>query len=168
MPIFEYGNMFDILNQTDLFCITTNASIRTGRLSMGKGIALEAKKKFPELPRIAGAELQFSGMFYGFRIVYCDGYKFGLFQTKDYARYNSNTYLISDSLRHMLYHLRDYENRNGKPYSRVDLNYPGIGEGGLNIKHIFNRVNTLLPPYVHVWVNREDQYREILELCGNR
>ena len=53
MPTFTTGNMWDAYPATDLFVITTNSFItaeRFGhdeRLVMGRGIALEARNRFP-------------------------------------------------------------------------------------------------------------------------
>lgn len=50
--ILEKGNMWDCFGKVDLFLVTTNPIVNAkGELVMGRGIALEAKKRFPELPK---------------------------------------------------------------------------------------------------------------------
>lgn len=47
----KIGNLFAEARQSDWICITTDSSIRQdGHAVMGRGIALEAKIKFPQLP----------------------------------------------------------------------------------------------------------------------
>lgn len=49
--ILERGDMWSIFGKTDLFLITTNPIIRKdGAVVMGRGIAKEAKERFPKLP----------------------------------------------------------------------------------------------------------------------
>lgn len=159
--IIEWGNMWDALGQTDLFCVTTSASLRSSYLVMGAGIAKEAKRRFPDLPERAGYLIRFSGRYYGLLSFQCGVHKIGLFQTKYYSHHGSDIYLIRDAVAELMREIT----RNG--YKRVDLNFPGIGLGGLPIKTVWNVLSARIPDSVHVWVNDETQYKELLQLKGN-
>ena len=57
------GNIWDYYDKGHWICITTNCSINSkGENVMGRGIALQAKQRFPELPKLIGHD-----------IVGCDG-----------------------------------------------------------------------------------------------
>lgn len=48
--ILEKGNMWDVFGNTQLFYITTNPIVNAnGEAVMGRGIALEAAKRFPTI-----------------------------------------------------------------------------------------------------------------------
>lgn len=56
------GNIWDLAGPNDIICITTNGFVkRDGSSVMGKGIALEAKRKFPGIDRLLGALIQQHG-----------------------------------------------------------------------------------------------------------
>src|SRR6476619_1193586 len=51
--ILERGNMWDVFGKTDLFLITTNPIVRKdGAIVMGRGIAKQARERFPPLPHL--------------------------------------------------------------------------------------------------------------------
>lgn len=55
MPIYKTGDIWQVFDNADLFCITTNAILdKNGELVMGKGIAGEAKKAFPLVASCVG------------------------------------------------------------------------------------------------------------------
>lgn len=54
-----YGNIWDNLELFDALVITTNGFIKNnGEAVMGRGIALQAKERFPSLPKKLGLHLQ--------------------------------------------------------------------------------------------------------------
>lgn len=56
--IEAYGNIWDHYKEYDALVITTNGFVKkNGEAVMGRGIALEAKKRFPWLPKSLGAYL---------------------------------------------------------------------------------------------------------------
>lgn len=56
----HYGNMLHL--ECEALCITTNGFVKAnGECVMGKGIALEIKKLFPEVPRLLGNLLKANG-----------------------------------------------------------------------------------------------------------
>jgi len=52
---FQKGDMWTAYKDSDLFLITTNSFVRKdGELVMGRGIAQQAKRLYPMVPKIAG------------------------------------------------------------------------------------------------------------------
>ena len=59
MPTFTTGDMWTTFTETDLFLITTNATIkRNGALVMGRGIARQARDRFPGLDVALGKQIK--------------------------------------------------------------------------------------------------------------
>lgn len=59
MPEFRRGDMWTAYEPADLFLITTNSTIhRDGALVMGRGIARQAKERFPDLDVTLGRHIQ--------------------------------------------------------------------------------------------------------------
>jgi hypothetical protein len=59
MPWFMVGDMWTAYTAADLFLITTNATITArGALVMGRGIARQAKERFPGLDVALGRQMQ--------------------------------------------------------------------------------------------------------------
>ncbi len=152
--IYEFGNMWDIVDETDLFLITANGVIRQdGELVMGAGMALQVKNVYPDLPSVFGkAMINMYDNTYGY-------YKYGLmimphdppigaFQTKGYYRENTALDFIKDSTSVLFAYLTH------QPNIRVDLNYPGIGLGGRTVEEV-EPIISMLPDNVHVW--RKDE-----------
>ena len=52
------GNIWDYYDKGHWIVITTNGNVKTnGEAVMGKGIALQAKQKFPDLPHMLGQQI---------------------------------------------------------------------------------------------------------------
>lgn len=143
--IIETGDMWQIFNQTDLFCITTNSTItRNDRLVMGRGIALQARNKLPNIDLYLGKQIKFHRD-YGLVIV--SNFRpqlIAAFQVKYHWREFADLSLIILSTDK----LKTYITKT-KPL-RVDLNYPGIGNGKLNEADVFPLI-VELPDCVHIW-----------------
>lgn len=60
MPQFKTGDMWTAYTAVDLFLITTNSTLRQGdhALVMGRGIARQAKERFPGLDTALGRQIQ--------------------------------------------------------------------------------------------------------------
>jgi hypothetical protein len=59
MPRFMVADMWTAYQSADLFLITTNATITArGALVMGRGIARQAKERFPDLGVALGKRIQ--------------------------------------------------------------------------------------------------------------
>ena len=140
--------MWSVLDQTDLFLITANATIkRNGALVMGRGLAREARDRVPGLDLDAGRLIQRIqtstqlGGRYGLAILRAP---YGLFQVKFHYRNTARPDLISLSvsmLKRLLWAHSDW---------RVDLNFPGIGNGKLDYLSVLPLVS-VLPDTVHIW-----------------
>ena len=62
MPTFKHGDMWDSYDDVNMFCITTNNAIKkNGALVMGRGIAKEAKDRFPGLDLRLGSLITHHG-----------------------------------------------------------------------------------------------------------
>lgn len=151
--IRERGNMWDIERETDLFCITTNAYIRSDeRLVMGRGIAREAMTRWPELPIIAGRKISHLGC-YGLLQLKLPSLKralvpmLGLFQVKRHWAHAAELELIAYSTGCL-----EVVARNN-PHMRIDLNFPGVGNGKLKQELVLPIIERL-PDNVHVWTFR--------------
>jgi len=146
VPIYEVGDMWTIWEETDLFLITTNATLkRNGALAMGRGIAREACDRFPGLDLALGKAIGQSGRIYGLLVsTRWPAKKLGAFQVKRHHREPADPELIRLSAEMLLAWLEEH------PGVRVDLNFPGIGNGGLPIQAVRPIVDAL-PPNVHIW-----------------
>lgn len=147
----ERGNMWDIFGKTDLFLITTNpVRKKDGAVVMGRGIALEAKVRFPQLPYDFGRELDRAeaegehNCSSGIIGVY-DNQLVGYFMTKSHWQLNSEITIINDSITDLLLSWQAH-----KHYNRIDLNFPGIGNGKLKREDVLPIIEQL-PDNVHVW-----------------
>lgn len=107
----------------DLYFVTTNSYITKNKeLVMGRGAALQAKNKYPELPKVAATTIQHLG-YYGLRIF--PQWKIGLFQVK----YNWSNPAQLRLIRNSANDLFDFAQWF---YGIIVLNFPGIGNGQLN------------------------------------
>jgi hypothetical protein len=143
--ILEKGNMWDIYNETDAFVITTNPVKRTdGAVVMGRGIALEAKTRFPNLPYVFGEVLNLPAEqhFFG-KIGLFDSKPIYYFMVKDHWKNNASLNIIASSC-YFLKSSKELENK------RVDLNFPGIGNGKLNRESVLYLLQDL-PNNIHIW-----------------
>ena len=154
--ILEKGDMWNILDETNVFCITTNSyfnfkehkNFKEYKLIMEAGIAKEAKLRFPDLPRIACNKLIIHGtqhlQFYGTRYISIEDYNILLFQTKYHFKDKSEIGLIKKSLHSLFHWMLEY------PEFRFDLNFPGIGYDGLKRETVLPHLE-LFPDNLHIW-----------------
>ena len=149
--ILEHGNMWDVFGKTDLFIITTNSFIKANRsLVMGRGIALEARTKIPNIDFKFGNKIaETCGHLgkYGLIIVKqhdSQSQSVGAFQVKRHFQDKADGNLIAISTL-MLKQLADkYTNY------RFDINFPAIGFGKLKVGEVMPIISSL-PDNVHVW-----------------
>ena len=132
MPTYVKGNVFN--GNNDVIVITTNGCIDSkGELVMGRGAALEAKRRYPNLPRIAAQEIKkypyltMRGV-YIYRFLTIPNTVFGLFQVKYDWREKADLVLIGQSA------LRLRNMAQVTPKVTYALNFPGIGNGKLDKK----------------------------------
>ncbi len=160
--ILESGDMWSILEVTNLFLITSNSTIKkNGALVMGRGLAREARDRVPGLDLEAGRAVTRSAIAgrsdYG--LVILPTCPFGLFQVKRAFKQPALLPLIERAtfdLLKLLERARDgYARSPWSPHEpfhllRVDLNFPGIGNGGLGRDDVLPIIASL-PDIVHVW-----------------
>lgn len=147
MPILERGNMWDVFGKTDLFLITTNPIVRKdGAAVMGRGIALEAAKKYPEIQRSFGQWLQATDSCRASCGWICtlEGQDVGYFMVKNHWASNADPSIISKSVASLLEWMLDFQ------FERIDLNFPGIGNGKLKREDVLPLLEPL-PDNVHIW-----------------
>lgn len=149
MPIYEFGNMWSAWDDADLFLITTNATIkRDGSLVMGRGIAKEARDRFPGLDLRLGKAITKTGDPYGI-IISPDwekwpAKKLGIFQVKSHYASPADLELIQISADMLMMIATTL------PNTQIHLNYPGIGNGHLLIGQVAPLIANL-PETVHIW-----------------
>lgn len=146
--ILERGDMWSVFPITDIFMITTNPITRNdGAVVMGRGIALEAKDRFPSLPYDFGQALrerhpEIDQHNVG-PIGWYDGKPIWFFMVKDHWRNNASLDIIRESVFYLRY---GYELGD----QRIDLNFPGIGNGHLRREDVLPLLQEL-PDNIHVW-----------------
>jgi hypothetical protein len=144
--ILERGDMWSAFGK-GIFMITTNPIRRKdGAVVMGRGIALEAKTRFHSLPYDFGAQLDrhphldsvgLIGIYHDVPIYY--------FMVKDHWRSPASLEIIERSVAAI-----DYWFWISDTYERVDLNFPGIGNGQLKREDVLPIIEKL-PDNFHVW-----------------
>jgi len=154
----DTGNMLDILKKEGdgLLLFTGNSVVNDGRLVMGAGVAKEIRTICPSAPRVLGSQVmnlnaigvQYGVLIYEHDALYINGTRIGAFQTKIDWRNPSTLALIGYSTQSLLDHLNHYPGT-----TRVDMNYPGIGLGGLRMEDVAPIIS-ILPDIVHVWTRR--------------
>jgi len=132
--IIGKGNLWDFWPEY-VVAITTNGVLnKKGELVMGKGVALQCKQRFPEIPAILGSMVEYGG-----NNVYYAGHNIMSFPTKHDWRNKSDIELIRRSAVHLQYLKMIYK-------WRIAMTKPGCGNGGLDwgiveVKPV-NRKNT--------------------------
>lgn len=144
MPIFEKGDMWSVFGSTDVFMITTNPIIKQdGSVVMGRGIALEAKTRFPSLPYDFADTLKNNG---NLGVGYIGDYEYQrvyYFMVKDHWANQARLDIIQESVNQLIYYFEFSD-------ERVDLNFPGIGNGNLPREEVLPLLQNL-PGNIHIW-----------------
>jgi len=147
--ILQYGNMWSVWPETDLFLITANSFIkRTGQLVMGAGIARQARDRFPGIDTTLGQAIRETcGHLGEYGLLISPRWpaaRLGLFQVK----YHWNTEALPELIHQSADQLTEWASAH--PDCRIDLNFPGIGNGRLSSEQVFPIIEQL-PDSVHVW-----------------
>jgi len=125
------GNIWDFKSPTTPICITTNGfTKKNGECVMGRGIALQAKQRYPQLPFLLGERLKQMGN----RVYYFPELDIITFPTKHNWFENSDPSLIHKSACE-LYHMctNDYINTaDSYGWEKVYLVRPGCSNGKLD------------------------------------
>ncbi len=137
------GEMWDY--PADIYLCTTNG-VLSGRdeLIMGKGSALDMKRRYPDSPRLFGKKILDSAtpgkvnLKYGFIYVTLDETQqiIGAFQTK--YHFNSRSY--ADLIKLSTSMLKQFALFTSK---EIVLPYPGIGLGGLKEEEVHDIIKEL-------------------------
>lgn len=159
MPQFKTGNMWTAYAVADLFLITTNSTLKKSSqgLVMGRGIARQAKERFPGLDIALGKQIQAN---YGNLGVYgllvsprWPDAKLGAFQVKRHYSQPATLGLIRQSTAALCTWCSQH------PDARVALNFPGIGNGRLRREDVLPII-AQLPTQITIWeyapVSREN------------
>jgi len=149
MAQFRTGDMWSSYDEADLFLITTNATITIrGTLVMGRGIARQAKERFPGLDVALGRQIQAlcgNQGIYGLLISpRWPAAKLGAFQVKRHYSQPASLELIRHSAAALYAWCAEH------PDAQVVLNFPGIGNGRLRRADVLPIV-TQLPEQVTIW-----------------
>ena len=117
---------------SDWLCVTTNGNIRNdGAAVMGRGIALEAKRRYPKLPHILAERIMEGGNrvyplgSFGGKLIFS-------LPTKNDWHDRSSIDLIHVSIRDLLYYHNSAKKLFGQDYPVVAMTRPGCGNGGLD------------------------------------
>jgi len=149
--IERMGDLFSMVGLSNqVICITTNGVISNGRLVMGKGIALAAKKRWPSLDYVFGRQIvadlkvnAYPQVYHLVQVIIGSQPIVGL-QTKLHWHDPSTIDLVAESLRQ----LGQLALRN--PTLTYNLPRPGIGLGGLVWREVKPYCD-LLPDNCVVW-----------------
>lgn len=144
----EYGNFWEIM--ADYRCITTNGILRkNGNAIMGKGIALEARRRCPDLEITLGKLIKMYGN-HVFRL----GNGLISFPTKWHWREDSDIELIKRSAQELVFLLKN------DPAKRVLLTRPGCGSGNLHWSGVKPFIQNILSDNKFVIIDNGDIYNQ--------
>lgn len=135
------ADIFEALHngECDAGCVTTNNCVKAnGELVMGKGIAWEAKRRYPELPRKLAEHVRTKGNIP--ELIYVTEKKLKIISlpTKTFWRNKSDIELVLASLRHIV------KMTDEQGWQKVYLPRPGCGCGQLNWKEVKPKIEELL------------------------
>lgn len=124
------GNIWDYLDKGKWIVVTTNGTVTTkGEAVMGKGIALQAKQRFPDVPKLLGDKIKA----WGNRLHYDVPRGLLFFPTKHNWWEESNLELIEENTKRLVDLFDSYV--LGYPPS-VYMVRLGCGAGGLDWKDV--------------------------------
>jgi hypothetical protein len=129
------GDIWDYYDKGNWVVITTNGTVKAnGEAVMGKGIALQAKQRFPEFPKILGGFITRNGNRpHPFRLI-----RIITFPVKYYWAQKADISLIEDSCMELV---------EGMKLLALEVVYmvrPGCGVGGL----VWKDVKPILEKYL--------------------
>lgn len=145
--------------QADLRCITTNGALRrNGNAIMGKGIALEARRRYNNVEAILGSFINRYG-----NHVFSLGYELISFPTKYHWRLDADIQLIKRSAQELVTLLKN------NPAKRVLLTRPGCGNGSLKWSDVKVVIQDTLADNKFVIIHKDynDYQQDICEQWNN-
>lgn len=146
--ILERGDMFSVWGKTDLFLFTSNPIVnKNGEAVMGRGIAKQLADRLPTIRKDFARILRSPVRTWECdRIERYDGQWVGYFMVKEHWAENAKLSIIDTSTVDLVQWLAETDD----PINRVDLNFPGIGNGKLKREDVLPIIEQL-PDNVHVW-----------------
>lgn len=136
-----YGNIWDYHDRGEWICITTNGDVRKdGCAVMGRGVALQAKNRFPKLPYLLGQRIYRLGN----HVWLFETMKLLSFPVKYHWADRADLNLIRRSSKELIALM----NKRGP--ARVILPRPGCGNGGLDWHDVRDVIFELLDHRVTV------------------
>jgi hypothetical protein len=121
------GNLWDYHNPYPVV-ITTNGNVKLSGAVMGKGIAFEAKNRFPGLPKMLAQHIKMSGNV----VKYFPEFNLFTFPTKNNWWEKSDLELITESCDRLLYMMNFLGNRDTWTFEKVYMVRPGCNNGQLS------------------------------------
>jgi hypothetical protein len=145
MPIFRTGEMF---HASGYLIVTTNSFLTSEvKLVMGRGAAWILKMKVPGIDRVFGKMIsETCGHLGRYGLLFHERY--GALQVKYRFDEKARVDLIEFSLRKLAEIAKEY------PKSIFNINYPGIGNGGLRKPEVQPLLD-VLPDNVFIWEKEE-------------
>ena len=145
MPIFRTGEMF---HASGYLIVTTNSFLTSEvKLVMGRGAAWVLKMKVPGIDQVFGKMISESCGHLG-RYGLLFHRRFGALQVKYRFDEKARLDLIEFSLEKLT------EKAEESPSSTFNINYPGIGNGGLRKPEVRPLLG-ILPDNVFIWEKEE-------------
>jgi len=144
------GDLFDQDGVT--ICITTNGIVReSGEAVMGKGCALEARKRCKGIERVLGDKIRINGN----HVFYLGSYNIGpvkmvgvvSFPTKRHYKNPSSLELIKESAIELVNYTNLME------WKKVIIPRPGCGSGNLNWGVVKNLLSPILDDRFYIITN---------------
>jgi hypothetical protein len=155
MAEFRNGDMWTAYDEADLFLITTNSTIRQDdALILGRGIARQARDRFPGLDKALGRQiLNTCGSLGQYGLLVSPRWpeaKLGAYQVKSHYDKPASLALIQHSTAALQAWCAAH------PTAQVCLNFPGIGNGRLPREQVLPIVQQL-PANVTIWEYQETE-----------
>ena len=129
------GNIWDYHDAGYPIVITTNGDINSrGECVMGRGVALQTKRRYPEFPEKLADHLRTHGN----RVGYFSPYNIFTFPTKHHWHQKSDIVLIEQSARHLSFAA------GWLGFGRVYMVRPGCSNGKLEWEDVRPRISSYL------------------------
>lgn len=137
------GDIWDCKTPLSPICITTNGYIKkNGQCVMGRGIALQAKIRYPKLPKELGDRIKQ----FGNKVFYFPDYDIITFPTKHIWTDTADIELIKSSAEQLVEMVNsDYINMaESYGWKRIYLVRPGCSNGKLQWKDVKSIIEKIL------------------------
>lgn len=148
--ILHKGNMWDVYETSNYFIFTGNSSVTMRHtLVMGRGMASQVRDKIKLSAKSFGLLILYNSdnnlSKYGLLFLNKLAQKtLGVFQVKYHYKDKAKLSLIKFSTKKLTKFANEHKTK------RFDMNFPGIGYGGLKRKNVLPIIKKL-PDNVHIW-----------------